>query len=89
MGKYINKGNADFTEARNQEYVDKSGLIAFVNVSRARRFGKSLALQMLYVGNKAVRIFNPTSVMTVLTTGVCKDYWGFGENIDLIVKYIA
>ena len=59
MGKYINKGNADFAEARNQEYVDKSGLIAFVNktlstpskmtcVSRARRFGKSLALQMLY-----------------------------------------
>lgn len=59
MSKYINKGNADFAEARNQEYVDKSGLIAFVNrtlltpskmtcVSRARRFGKSLALQMLY-----------------------------------------
>lgn len=59
MGKYVNKGNADFAEARNQEYVDKSGLIAFVNktlstpskmtcVSRARRFGKSLALQMLY-----------------------------------------
>ncbi len=59
MGKYVNKGNLDFTEARNLEYVDKSGLIAFVNktlstpdkmtcVSRARRFGKSLALQMLY-----------------------------------------
>ena len=59
MGKYVNKGNADFAEARNQEYVDKSGLIGFVNrtlmttskmscVSRARRFGKSLALQMLY-----------------------------------------
>ena len=59
MSKYINKGNADFAEARNQEYVDKSGLIAFVDrtlmppskmtcVSRARRFGKSLALQMLY-----------------------------------------
>lgn len=59
MGKYVNKGNADFAEARNQEYVDKSGLIGFVNrtlmtpskmscVSRARRFGKSFALQMLY-----------------------------------------
>ena len=59
MGKYVNKGNADFAEARGHAYVDKSGLIAFVNrtlstpnkmtcVSRARRFGKSLALQMLY-----------------------------------------
>ena len=55
----MNKGNADFAEARGHSYVDKSGLIAFVNrtlstpnkmtcVSRARRFGKSLALQMLY-----------------------------------------
>lgn len=59
MGKYVNKGNSDFAEARNLEYVDKSALIGFVNrtlmtpakmtcVSRARRFGKSLALQMLY-----------------------------------------
>jgi len=59
MGKYVNKGNSDFAEARGERYVDKSGLIAFVNrslstqermmcVSRARRFGKSLALQMLY-----------------------------------------
>lgn len=58
MGLYLNKGNRDFVEARNSDYVDKSGLIAFVNstlstnakmtcVSRARRFGKSLALQML------------------------------------------
>ncbi len=31
MGRYVNKGNADFAEARNQEYVDKSGLIGFVN----------------------------------------------------------
>lgn len=59
MGLYINKGNRDFQEARNSVYVDKTELIAFVNgtlstnakmtcVSRARRFGKSLALQMLY-----------------------------------------
>lgn len=59
MGKYINRGNSDFVEAKDERYVDKSGLIAFVNkailtqermicVSRARRFGKSLALQMLY-----------------------------------------
>lgn len=59
MGKYINKGNTDFAETKGKKYIDKSGLIAFVNstlsspermtcVSRARRFGKSLALQMLY-----------------------------------------
>lgn len=59
MGLYVNKGNCDFSEARNSDYIDKTGLIAFINrtlstntkmtcVSRARRFGKSLALQMLY-----------------------------------------
>lgn len=59
MGIYVNRGNVDFAEARSAEYVDKSGLIAFINrtlstpakmscISRARRFGKSLALQMLY-----------------------------------------
>ena len=58
MGKYIDKGNMGFREARNSEYVDKSGLIAVVNgllgtkfkfscVSRARRFGKSMAAEML------------------------------------------
>ena len=59
MGRYIDKGNMGFQEARNGEYVDKSGLISVVNstlgtvnkfscVSRARRFGKSMAAQMLY-----------------------------------------
>ena len=58
MGIFINRGNLDFTEARNSEYVDKSGLIAVVNqtlftrqkfscVTRCRRFGKSMAAQML------------------------------------------
>ena len=58
MGKYINIGNAGFQSARNGEYVDKSGLIAVVNetlftkrrfscVSRCRRFGKSMAAEML------------------------------------------
>ena len=59
MGRYINIGNAGFQSARNDEYVDKSGLIAVVNrtlftgrrfscVSRSRRFGKSMAANMLY-----------------------------------------
>lgn len=59
MGVYINRGNISFASARRSEYVDKSLLISFVNgtigtgqrltcVSRARRFGKSMAAQMLY-----------------------------------------
>ena len=58
MGTYINIGNAGFQSARNGEYVDKSGLISMVNstlytkrrfscVSRCRRFGKSMAAEML------------------------------------------
>jgi len=58
MAKYINIGNTDFASVRKDEYVDKSQLIAYVNhvlgtqrkflcVTRARRFGKSLAAKML------------------------------------------
>ena len=55
---YVNIGNAGFRSIRKGLYVDKSGLIAFINrtlgtkekltcVSRPRRFGKSYATQML------------------------------------------
>ncbi len=58
MGFYINPGNGNFREIRNDHYVDKSGLIAVINdtigrnnrlscVSRPRRFGKSFAANML------------------------------------------
>ena len=58
MGQFINIGNTGFQSSRNDEYVDKSGLIAVVNrtlfterrfscVTRCRRFGKSLAAKML------------------------------------------
>lgn len=58
MGLYINIGNEGFRAARNGEYIDKSDLIEIVNdslnserqfmcVSRARRFGKSVAAKML------------------------------------------
>ena len=58
MGMYVNIGNAGFRSIRKGLYVDKSGLIAFINrtlgtkekltcVSRPRRFGKSYATQML------------------------------------------
>ena len=56
--QFVNKGNADFVDIRGDEYVDKSMLIDFVNrtlaterrytcVTRARRFGKSMAARML------------------------------------------
>ena len=58
MGIYINRGNESFRQIRRSEYVDKSGLIAVVNktlftrqkfscVTRCRRFGKSMAAEML------------------------------------------
>ncbi len=59
MGRFLNKGNLDFTSARKDEYVDKSAMIQVINdtldtprrctcVTRCRRFGKSMAAQMLY-----------------------------------------
>ena len=59
MGIYVNPRNGAFKEAINSQiYVDKSGLIAYTNavlntkqknicVSRPRRFGKSMAADML------------------------------------------
>jgi hypothetical protein len=59
MGKYLNPGNQGFQKTLNSEiYVDKTGLIAYTNkvvdtrqqyicVSRPRRFGKSMAAEML------------------------------------------
>ena len=59
MGIYLNPDNTDFQEAINSKiYIDKTGLIAHTNsiirteqkyicVSRPRRFGKSMAANML------------------------------------------
>lgn len=59
MGVYLNPGNEKFQEARNSEvYIDKTGLLFYTNsilhtqqkyvcVSRPRRFGKSMAANML------------------------------------------
>lgn len=59
MGSYLNPGNEKFFEACNSEiYVDKTELICYTNsvlrtnnkylcVSRPRRFGKSMAANML------------------------------------------
>ncbi len=58
MGIYLNPGNKGFQTILNGTYVDKTGLIDFVNrtintpqkltcFSRPRRFGKSFAAKML------------------------------------------
>ena len=59
MGVYLNPGNDNFKQAINSKiYIDKTGLISctnevintlqkFVCVSRPRRFGKSMAANML------------------------------------------
>ncbi len=59
MGSYLNAGNESFRRAVNSEiYVDKTGMIRYTNsvlntgqeyicVSRPRRFGKSIAANML------------------------------------------
>ena len=59
MGVYLNPSNEKFQRSLNSKiYVDKSGLISYTNgvirtnqqylcVSRPRRFGKSMALEML------------------------------------------
>lgn len=59
MGRYLNQGNESFQKSVNSEiYVDKTGLIEYTNrvlntqqgyvcISRPRRFGKSMAANML------------------------------------------
>ena len=58
MGTYLNPGNSGFTGILNDQYIDKTSLIALINetidtprrltcISRPRRFGKSFAAQML------------------------------------------
>ena len=59
MGVYLNPGNEKFEEALNSKiYIDKTGLIRYTNeviktsqkyicISRPRRFGKSMAANML------------------------------------------
>ena len=59
MSDYIDYGNSDFRSVINSNFVDKSGLLTFLNnnldtenkficISRPRRFGKSVAAKMAY-----------------------------------------
>ena len=68
MGIYVNPGNEEFKRAANSKiYVDKTMLLAFTNqnicVSRPRRFGKSMAANMLVAyygkGDDSYELFEP------------------------------
>ena len=59
MSDFIDYGNSDFRRIKNSNFIDKSGLLSFLNsnldteqsficISRPRRFGKSIAAQMAY-----------------------------------------
>ena len=59
MSEFIDYGNSDFRTVINSDFVDKSGLLNFLNknldtetkyicISRPRRFGKSVAAKMTY-----------------------------------------
>ena len=60
MGKYLNVGNSGFEAVIKGQYVDKTGMISYINnilgtkdklicMSRPRRFGKSFAAQLIVV----------------------------------------
>ena len=71
MGRYLNPGSMKFRQVLNSEiYVDKTGMISYINsiinteqryvcVSRPRRFGKTIAANMLaaYYGKVDSRQF--------------------------------
>ncbi|MBO7463347.1 MAG: AAA family ATPase, partial [Bacteroidales bacterium] len=59
MALYIDKGSAGFESVLNSDFVDKTGVINMLNacintenrficVSRPRRFGKTVAANMIY-----------------------------------------
>ena len=59
MGQFIDRENYGFRRVKNSDFVDKSGLLNILNrnmdtengfmcVSRPRRFGKSVAAEMVY-----------------------------------------
>jgi len=78
MGFYINTGSAGFKESiRSKIYVDKTGLAAYTNsiistkqkyacVSRPRRFGKTMAAEMLMAyygcGEDTRELFTPYEI---------------------------
>ena len=93
MGRYLNLGNAGFQSIRKGLYVDKTGLIEYVNstlgtkekltcVSRPRRFGKSFATQMLcaYYDKNC----DSTSLFQDLKIAESKDFKTYLNQYDVI-----
>ena len=84
MGNFINRGNTSFASARRSEiYIDKTGLIAYTNkvidtrqqficVSRPRRFGKSMAAEMLAAYYSKARASSNVAVDYTLIKNVKK-----------------
>lgn len=78
MGNYLNPGNMNYKKSVQSEiYIDKTGLIEYLNrifdteqryicISRPRRFGKSMALNMLaaYYGKEedSSKLFEPLAI---------------------------
>ena len=94
MGTYINKGNYDFSQVLNSTYVDKSGLISVVNgtlfteqrrscVTRSRRFGKSMAANMLcaYYDRSCDNFWASTGAYDKVVTYIDMNFEGLKDDI--------
>lgn len=115
MGIYLNPDNSDFRIALNSEiYVDKTGMIAqtnrilntenrFVCVSRPRRFGKSMAANMLAAyysrGCDSAEMFAPYQIAkddsfkkhlnqyNVIHINMIRAY-NEGKNVHTMIQYL-
>ena len=97
MGSYLNPGDFSFRGSlRSKIYVDKSELIARTNealcteqkyicVSRPRRFGKSMAANMLaaYYDRS-----EHTEEFDAMLSGVFDNYWNQTETYEALKSYI-
>ena len=94
MGSYLNPGTIEFQESLNSEiYIDKTGLIEktnavlrtkqkFVCISRPRRFGKSMAADMLAAYYD--RSVNTKELFQSLKIKSTKDYEKHLNQYDVI-----
>ncbi len=116
MGIYLNPDNTDFQEALNSEiYIDKTELIKHTNskirtankyicVSRPRRFGKSMAGDMLVAyysrGCDSKEMFSKYNISAdsffekhlnkynVIHINMVS-FWGESKNIDEMIQFIC
>lgn len=100
MGIYLNPGNEKFQEAVNSAiYVDKTELIRYTNsvmhttqkyicVSRPRRFGKSMAANMLaaYYGRgcDSKELFSGFKIAQIKKKEYCKSLEEYSGNLLLV-----